>query len=249
MGESPDIRFYTCPWKFWLTHLWWLAPAAGAVWGLQVSGWDERLAWIFYAWQGHAWRWQDSWLLETLIHRQAKYFLIGVYLLLLALAVASLKKPSLLRYRRGLWYLIVAIPLGTLTVSWLKGVTHMDCPWDLVQFGGTKPYVGLFETHPGTFSYGRCFPAAHASAAFSWFALYFFARVYYPQWRWHALAAVALLGLVFGLAQQLRGAHFLSHDLASAMVTWLVSLALFALFFCRRRITSVNRKKLSDKSR
>jgi membrane-associated PAP2 superfamily phosphatase len=33
-------------------------------------------------------------------------------------------------------------------------------------------------------------------------------------------------GLIFGLAQQLRGAHFLSHDLWALAISWLVALAL-----------------------
>jgi membrane-associated PAP2 superfamily phosphatase len=35
------------------------------------------------------------------------------------------------------------------------------------------------------------------------------------------------LGGVFGLAQQLRGAHFLSHDVWTLMICWLIALALY----------------------
>ena len=52
--------------------------------------------------------------------------------------------------------------------------------------------------------------------------------------QWAALATTAILatalsavglaaGAVFGLAQQLRGAHFLSHDIASLAVCWAVA--------------------------
>ena len=37
-------------------------------------------------------------------------------------------------------------------------------------------------------------------------------------------------GLVFGSGQQLRGAHFLSHDLWSLAVCWFLALGLFCLF-------------------
>jgi membrane-associated PAP2 superfamily phosphatase len=36
------------------------------------------------------------------------------------------------------------------------------------------------------------------------------------------------LGVIFGLAQQARGAHFLSHDLVSLGICWLC-----AAFWCR----------------
>ncbi len=222
-----------CQRDWLLKHLAWLLPGALAVYGLQESGLDHQLAALLYRWQGHAWAWQQHWLLETVIHRWAKYALLAAYLAILVLAGLSLKKTRLAPYRRGLWYLALALGLGTLSVSALKTITHMDCPWDLLEFGGDKPYVGLFHPHPGTFAYGHCFPAAHASAAYAWFALYFFAVAYFPRWRWRVLSAVVILGVVFGFAQQLRGAHFLSHDLASAMVTWAVSLILFVLFFCR----------------
>ncbi len=38
-------------------------------------------------------------------------------------------------------------------------------------------------------------------------------------------------GLIFGISQQLRGAHFLSHDLWSLTICWLVALGFFYLFF------------------
>jgi membrane-associated PAP2 superfamily phosphatase len=40
--------------------------------------------------------------------------------------------------------------------------------------------------------------------------------------------ALAGTGMVFGLSQQLRGAHFLSHDLWTAALCWLVAVAVHA---------------------
>jgi hypothetical protein len=42
------------------------------------------------------------------------------------------------------------------------------------------------------------------------------------------------MGLIFGFAQQARGAHFLSHDLCSASLAWLIPAALYSLAFRRR---------------
>ena len=42
-----------------------------------------------------------------------------------------------------------------------------------------------------------------------------------------------LVGALFSLAQQARGAHFLSHDIVSALIAWLICLALSRLIILR----------------
>jgi membrane-associated PAP2 superfamily phosphatase len=74
-----------------------------------------------------------------------------------------------------------------------------------------------------------CFPAGHSSAGFAWVSLYFFALLARPAWRWRGLAVGLVAGGVFGLAQQLRGAHFLSHDLWTLATCWALSLGLYLL--------------------
>ena len=61
-------------------------------------------------------------------------------------------------------------------------------------------------------------------------ALYFFFLRVAPRWRHAGLGIGLLAGTVFGLAQQLRGAHFLSHDVASMAVCWSVACAVEACF-------------------
>src|SRR5690606_20864867 len=83
------------------------------------------------------------------------------------------------------------------------------------------------------FRYGACFPAGHASAAYAWFGFYYFAREYMPRWKWWALTAVCALGAVFGAGQQLRGAHFLSHDIWTLGLCWFIATGLYLLAFRR----------------
>ena len=40
--------------------------------------------------------------------------------------------------------------------------------------------------------------------------------------------------MMFGIAQQLRGAHFLSHDLWALMLCWLVALAMHRVMLVPR---------------
>ena len=53
-------------------------------------------------------------------------------------------------------------------------------------------------------------------------------------------------GLVFGVSQQLRGAHFLSHDVATALICWLLSLSLYLIVkrvLARRQLDRPHRQE------
>lgn len=102
-------------------------------------------------------------------------------------------------------------------------------PWDLLRYGGRQPFIGLFTLRPEGMPAQACFPAGHASAGYAWLCLYFFALLWRPSWRWTGLWIGLGTGLVFGISQQLRGAHFLSHDIATALICWLLSLGLYVL--------------------
>jgi membrane-associated PAP2 superfamily phosphatase len=136
--------------------------------------------------------------------------------------------------RLPLLYLLLAAALGSTAVSLLKSITHVDCPWDLLRYGGTRAMpTSLFAAQPPGTPSGACFPAGHASAGYAWVALYFAALLGCRRWRWHGLAIGLGSGLLFGAGQQLRGAHFLSHDLGSLAVCWSLSLALYCVFVWR----------------
>ncbi|MGL4693355.1 MAG: phosphatase PAP2 family protein, partial [Stenotrophomonas maltophilia] len=84
-------------------------------------------------------------------------------------------------------------------------------------------------TRPAGMPRGVCFPGGHSSAGFAWVSLYFVALMMRPAWRWRGLAVGLLAGGLFGVSQQLRGAHFLSHDLWTLATCWAVSLGLYLL--------------------
>jgi hypothetical protein len=70
---------------------------------------------------------------------------------------------------------LLAVLISTITVTVIKSLTHMDCPWDLVRYGGGKPFIGLFQARPvGMGKATACFPAGHASGGYAWLSLYFF---------------------------------------------------------------------------
>jgi len=222
---DPDTRFL-------LWHFWWpLAMFASLAIILAITNGDARWADWLFAWEGHHWALKSSFVTESLVHvvgRDASALAwIGV-----AIAwIVARSRPRLARWRRPLAYLALSVLIATALVAWFKSWSNMDCPWDLMRYGGDRPYVGLLQLRPIGLSRGACFPAGHASAGYAWMALYFFFLVSRPQWRWRGLAIGVGSGLLFGLSQQLRGAHFLSHDLWTAAICWMVALATYRLLY------------------
>jgi len=206
-----------------------LAVAASVV--LMAGNGDQWLADQLYRWEGSRWAFKDAWWTTHVIHRGGKNLstLAGV-LVMLALLRACLD-TRWKALRRPLLYLLLAVGLSTGMVALLKSMTQMDCPWGLQRYGGLRPFIGLFESRPELLGRAACFPAGHASAGYGWVALYFFALQVRPRWRWVALATAVATGLAFGFSQQLRGAHFLSHDVWSLAVSWTVAVLLYLLMF------------------
>src|SRR5204862_495407 len=71
---------------------------------------------------------------------------------------------------------------------------------------------------------GHCFPDGHASSGFAFLGGFFAFRRETPRLARCWLAAAMAAGLVLGIGQQLRGAHFMSHTLWSGWLCWVVAL-------------------------
>jgi len=119
--------------------------------------------------------------------------------------------------------------LAALAVTALKAASQTSCPWALADFGGVAHYAShwAFQADGGS---GHCFPAGHASSGFSFVAGYFAFRRTAPQIARRWLIAALAAGLALGLAQQWRGAHFMSHTLWSAAACWGVAWLLDAVW-------------------
>jgi membrane-associated PAP2 superfamily phosphatase len=192
---------------------------------------DLWLADRLYAWEGHAWTLRNAEVTQQVIHLLGRDLSAMAWLAALAAWLVALGRASLASLRKPLLYLLVATALSTLLVAWIKSWSNMDCPWDLARYGGTRPYVGLFAPRPEGLGRGMCFPAGHAGAGYTWLASYFFLLATRPRLRWVGLVIGLGTGLLFGISQQLRGAHFLSHDLATIAICWACALALHAAFW------------------
>lgn len=188
--------------------------------------------WLFELEGGH-WLLKDHWLFSAVIHTGGRRLSILLVLGCLLMFGLSFRFPWLSRHRPVLAYLSLAPLLASAAVLLGKRLSGVDCPWSLLPFGGDLPYQPLLQQllSPGG---GACFPAGHASAGYAWFALYFAAAAVWPALRLRVLLAVLMVGGLFGFAQQLRGAHFLSHDLWSLVLCWSVCALLAARMLPRR---------------
>lgn len=196
---------------------------------------DLLLGDLLFRLQGEEWRLRDAWLTNDIVHDQGRNLVaIALFTLLLTIALSHLSQ-TVRPYRKGLYYILVSALVTVGIVNLLKEYSALDCPWDLARYGGEKAYLGLFDSRLAGQSAGGCFPAGHASGAYCWLGLYFLARHFKPQWRYRVLGGVLMVGFVFGVAQQLRGAHFISHDLWTLYISWMsASVCYFYLFRMQR---------------
>ena len=203
-----------------------VSTAIAVVLWLEIMGGNRLIADYLYAWEGSQWLLKDHFVTSTLIHLGGKYLSMVMWLATFASWWYARGRPALAAWRRPLFYLWLATLSATLLVSALQSLTAIDCPWDMQGYGGPRPYFGLFDARPPGLRDSGCFPSGHASAGYAWTALYFFLACVAPAWRRTGLLVGLGLGLVFGVSQQLRGAHFASHDVATLLVCWLTAMTL-----------------------
>lgn len=189
---------------------------------------------LFFDASGNHWRGAGNWWIDDVVHTGGRWLVGVVVALAIAQWVATFFDRSLQGLRRPAGFLALAILSTVGAVGLLKSLTNVDCPWDLQTFGGRFPYVQLFEARPAELRAAQCFPAAHASSGYALMALYFLAYERSRRLALIGLGAGLMLGLIFGVAQQARGAHFVSHDLWSAFLAWIISLTLYVFVFRAR---------------
>ncbi|MDM0038958.1 phosphatase PAP2 family protein [Variovorax sp. J22G21] len=122
--------------------------------------------------------------------------------------------------------LALTVLVSVLAVSLIKHFSHTSCPWDQKEFGGVARYVSHWSWSVRDGGAGGCFPAGHASAAFAYVGGYFVLRRVSDRAALVWLGIAAIAGLALGLAQQLRGAHYMSHTLWTAWICWTVGFAI-----------------------
>ena len=229
-AANPDAMPHTR--RFWITHAVLPLLALGVAAGLFASSdWDLRLSDPFYDAARGGWYLKKSWWADALIHQ-------GGHDLILAVGGGALLfwgwnrlRGGRAEWRRAALYLALCIALGTGLAALGKATINRHSPWDYDRYGGTVPYVGLFQATAPGYPVGHGFPAGHASGGYALMGSYF---IFYRRNR--RLAVFGLLsgvavGTVFAVGQQVRGAHFFSHNLWTILICWSVALFLYAGIF------------------
>lgn len=195
------------------------------------TGLDQEIAAKLFAWQGQQWLLKDAWWTETLLHQGARQLNQWLVLCLLCVWLYQMCRGRRTSQLRALGVFLLSLILCFSTIALLKKLIPMECPWDLQSFGGSAPFIGIFSFRPPDMLPRQCFPAGHASIGYSWLGMFFFLRLVKPRFARPALWCSIGLGLVLGFVQQLRGAHFLSHDIATAAICWLITCSCFRHFY------------------
>jgi len=184
--------------------------------------------------------WRDNPFLVHVMHEGAKNL---SWLLLVGLFVAIHWPVGVLRRlpTAARVQLALSVLASVLAVSLLKHASDTSCPWDVKEFGGVAQYVSHWAWGVRDGGPGGCFPAGHASAAFAFLGGFFVLRHVAPRAAVVWLCVALIAGLVLGAAQQLRGAHYMSHTLWTAWVCWTVGFVIELAVTRRRKRLPIER--------
>lgn len=205
--------------------------ALALLWLFHATRLDLALAAPYYDAANHTFPWRYAWVTKYFIHHHVKEALIiaGLAIWALALSARFRHVPQWLAGRQRRWWTVaLSFVLVPTVIALLRHFSSMHCPWDVTDFGGYAPYFDLLQRAPDGVRAGRCFPSGFTATG-AW--LLAFALLWYPERRLRSVAiGVLAFAVAFGLgwAQQMRGAHFLSHTLWSLWVGWAVVLAIHA---------------------
>lgn len=163
---------------------------------------------------------RNHWLLSDVMHHGLKTASYVLGILSIAFCLYAMRGKVAWLPPRHAALVAVGMLLIPVLISSLKHVTNRHCPWDVLEFGGFAPYVGLFAPNPPGITRGLCFPAGHASAGLAWLVWGFALMGLNRRWSNVALLAGLSFGAILGFGRMLQGAHFLSHTLWSIWFAW-----------------------------
>lgn len=228
-------------WRFWLGHL--ILPLlAGVLLALVYpqTGLDRWLIAPYYDALSQTFPLRNHPGLEAVMHQGLKNLMIGVSLLALGLWAYGLKLGATQRTSRlqtwlqaqhqSFLWVFVGMLITTSVVALLKHASIHDCPWNLEGYGGSQPYIALFASLPAGVAPGHCFPGGHASGGFALLAIYFAFRDSAPRIAKWGFNLALLFGFVMAYTQMVRGAHFMSHNLWTAWLVWMLLLVQYLIW-------------------
>lgn len=202
------------------------------LWIGQYTDADLWLADAMYDRASGAFPWQHAWLTERFNHELLKTALQLLAVAVIGVALWDLARPQrhwLPARRTGVRVLAWSALLVPAVISLLKRFSDSHCPWDLQRYGGNEPYVRLLEIMPAGIAPGHCMPAGHAASALWLLAVAVFWLPEQPRRAALVGALMLVFGFAVGWAQQMRGAHFLTHTLWSVWIAAVIVSLLYSM--------------------
>ena len=136
--------------------------------------------------------------------------------------------------RKDILVAVATLAIAPASIATLKAVTNVHTPSEIRRYGGFAPYVKVCESYPSEdrpARRGRGFPAGHASGGFALMALAGLARS--RRTGMACLIGGLATGSILGAYQMLKGAHYLSHTVISALLCWIIFLMLRKWLGCK----------------
>jgi membrane-associated PAP2 superfamily phosphatase len=201
-------------------ELGWLAAALALIILLaRYTPLDHALTGLFYDPVTQRFPLKDQAFWAVVMHTGLKYLSLALWFALLLWWVSLRRQLSRQQpLRRAMGFTLIVTLLAALAVSALRAISPHSCPWDLSAFGGSAEYFRFFDAVPLNPGPGRCVPSGHAATGFVWLTGYIALRGVDRTAARVALAFSLLFGILAGLTQLARGAHFLSHVLLTAWI-------------------------------
>ncbi len=158
---------------------------------------------------------RDHPVLDKVLYTEAKQ--MALYLMLALTANIAWPQGAFadLRQRDRAWMVLNVVAVA-LVVPSLKRWSDSACPWDLAEFGGDYALISHWDFSQSLPTMGHCFPGGHAVAGYAFFPVAFWLCAKRPNAARVVFALTLFAGSTLGVAQQMRGAHFMSHTLWSA---------------------------------
>jgi membrane-associated PAP2 superfamily phosphatase len=199
----------------------WLAAALLLMTLWDLSGFDLVLMRVLGSAQGFAWK--SHWFTADFLHGGGRWLSTLMFVCLMAYGCWPLPRSQPWLSRSAALWCLLTTGLCLLVIPAIKHLSLTSCPWSLAEFGGAARWVSHWSLGVGDGGPGHCFPSGHASGAFAFVSLWFALRGLHLRAAQHYLLGLVLIGMAFGAAQTLRGAHYPSHTLWTAWLCGLVT--------------------------
>ncbi len=183
---------------------------------------------------------------QWLIQDPKNYFVFTYYTLPKIVLILMTFMTAFLNFNSGQQYnirrtcaFLFCMTFIPSVVSLLKHTSHIHCPYDLVDYGGTTPFRSLLDWNTYSSFYlqygnGNCFPGGHASGGYAFMSSYF---VLPEKYKKIGIAIGLLMGTYMGAYQLLRGAHFMSHILFTLGFSIIVITGLSWILIPKKRLS------------